>query len=75
MRDVVACSERLRELKKALSDFEQARDAAAKARARDALRAVVETKFETRRPELQAVAAGRLDPYEKRARDRLSSSD
>jgi hypothetical protein len=75
MRDAVGCSQRLGALKKALADFEGARDAAAKSKARDALRALVEAKFETKRPELQVLADTRLAPYEKRARDRLAENE
>lgn len=75
MRDFVAINQRLHGLKQALADLEGAKNAEAKAKARDALRAIVDAKFECQRPDVQAMATGKLLPYEKRARDRLSESE
>jgi hypothetical protein len=71
MRDYAAINQRLSDLKRALAVLEEAKGGEAETRARDALRAVVDTKFELKQPELQPVVAAKLWPYEKRAKDRL----
>jgi hypothetical protein len=74
MRDFVAINQRVHDLKQAIAALEQAVGPEAQTKARDALRAVLDAKFEPRRPELQSVASSQLWPFEKRAKDRLGDA-